>query len=74
MSDVLADGACSGEFDAVFDSLAKQDGPSASTHLHFPVAWILQGTLGIPEVGGMYGVAIEDVGVWSVGDFSCSGQ
>jgi hypothetical protein len=42
------------------------------THLHFHVARILQGTVGIPETGGMYRVAIEDVSAWTVGDFSYS--
>lgn len=28
--------------------------------------------MGIPETGGMYRVAIEDVGAWTVGDFSYS--
>jgi hypothetical protein len=26
--------------------------------------------VGIPETGGMYRVAIADVGAWTVGDFS----
>jgi hypothetical protein len=42
------------------------------THLHFHVARILQGSVGIPETGGMYRVAIEDVSGWTVGDFSYS--
>ncbi|MEV5685339.1 hypothetical protein AB0L68_19395 [Streptomyces sp. NPDC052164] len=46
----------------------RKDGPP--THLHFHVARILQGTVGIPETGGMYRVSIEDVGAWTVGDFS----
>lgn len=70
VSDVLTDSARLGEFAAVFDSPAKKDGPP--THLHFHVARILQGTLGIPETGGMYRVAIEDVSAWTVGDFSYS--
>ncbi|MET7937265.1 hypothetical protein [Streptomyces sp. NPDC005322] len=69
VSDVLTDSARLGEFAAVFDSPAKKDGPP--THLHFHVARILQGTLGIPETGGMYRVA-KDVSAWSVGDFSYS--
>ncbi|MEV7976409.1 hypothetical protein [Streptomyces sp. NPDC086519] len=40
------------------------------THLHFHLARILQGSLGIPETGGMYRVAIKDVSAWTVGDFS----
>ncbi|CAM5326107.1 putative protein OS=Streptomyces cyaneofuscatus OX=66883 GN=G3I52_03190 PE=4 SV=1 [Streptomyces cyaneofuscatus] len=41
-------------------------------HLHFHVARILQGSVGIPETGGMYRVAIEDVSAWTMGDFSYS--
>ncbi|CAM5733161.1 hypothetical protein SALBM311S_11286 [Streptomyces alboniger] len=31
---------------------------------------ILQGTTGIPETGGMYRVAIDEVSAWTVGDFA----
>ncbi|MFH8794127.1 hypothetical protein [Streptomyces sp. NPDC017941] len=44
------------------------------THLHFHLARILQGNVGIPETGGMYRVAIADVSAWTVGDFSYSDQ
>ncbi|AYN38937.1 hypothetical protein D9753_08420 [Streptomyces dangxiongensis] len=70
VSDVLRDSARLGEFSAVFDTPVKEDGPP--THLHFHVARILQGQVGIPETGGMYRVAIEDVSAWTVGDFSYS--
>jgi hemolysin III len=70
VSDVLRDSARLGEFAAVFDAPLNGDGPP--THLHFHVARILQGTVGIPETGGMYRVAIEDVNAWTVGDFSYS--
>lgn len=70
VSDVLMDSARLGEFSAVFGTPAKKDGPP--THLHFHVARILQGTVGIPETGGMYRVAIEDVSAWTMGDFSYS--
>ncbi|MFJ8199581.1 hypothetical protein [Streptomyces sp. NPDC096152] len=69
-SDVLRDSARLGEFATVFDAPVKRDGPT--THLHFHVARILQGQVGIPETGGMYRVAIEDVSAWTVGDFSYS--
>ncbi|MBT2412372.1 hypothetical protein J7I94_17640 [Streptomyces sp. ISL-12] len=49
----------------------RPDG-QAPTHLHFHLARILQGSLGIPETGGMYRVAIRDVSAWTVGDFSYS--
>ncbi|MEU9142585.1 hypothetical protein [Streptomyces sp. NPDC048349] len=45
---------------------------AAPSHLHFHVARILQGTLGIPETGGMYRIAVKDVSAWTVGDFSYS--
>ncbi|ANJ11597.1 hypothetical protein LZP81_14750 [Streptomyces parvulus] len=70
VSEVLTDSADLGDFSAVFDGHAEKAGPP--THLHFHVARILQGTMGIPETGGMYRVAIEDVSAWTVGDFSYS--
>lgn len=42
------------------------------SYLHFHVARILQGTVGIPETGGMYRIAIKDVSAWTMGDFSYS--
>ncbi|CAL9510330.1 hypothetical protein [Streptomyces sp. NPDC090994] len=50
----------------------ERPGEQAPTHLHFHLARILQGSLGIPETGGMYRVAIRDVSAWTVGDFSYS--
>lgn len=70
VSDVLTDSARLGEFSAVFAAPAKTMEPP--THLHFHVARILQGTVGIPETGGMYRVAIADVSAWTMGDFSYS--
>lgn len=70
VSEVLTDSDRLGEFSSIFDAPTKKDGPP--THLHFHVARILQGTVGIPETGGMYRVAIEDVSAWTVGDFSYS--
>ncbi|KJK35549.1 hypothetical protein UK15_30860 [Streptomyces variegatus] len=70
VSEVLTNSARLGEFSTVFDSPVKRDGPP--THLHFHVARILQGAVGIPETGGMYRVAIENVSAWTVGDFSYS--
>jgi hemolysin III len=70
VSEVLTGSAQLKEFAAIFDTVVKRDGPP--THLHFHVARILQGTMGIPETGGMYRVAIEDVSAWTVGDFSYS--
>ncbi|RKT05550.1 hypothetical protein BX286_3550 [Streptomyces sp. 3211.6] len=70
VSEVLADSDRLGEFSGVFTAATRKEGPP--THLHFHVARILQGTMGIPETGGMYRVAIEDVTAWTVGDFSYS--
>ncbi|MFB7780083.1 hypothetical protein [Streptomyces bauhiniae] len=70
VSEVLRDSTHLGEFCAVFDAPASRDG--TPTHLHFHVARILQGTVGIPMTGGMYRVAIEDVTAWTMGDFSYS--
>ncbi|MET9594194.1 hypothetical protein ABZY45_25185 [Streptomyces sp. NPDC006516] len=70
VSDVLTDSDHLGEFSTVFDAPTEEEAPP--THLHFHVARILQGTVGIPETGGMYRVAIEDVSAWTVGDFSYS--
>ncbi|MGA5425288.1 MULTISPECIES: hypothetical protein [Streptomyces] len=70
VSEVLADSVRLGAFAAVFTEDRPADGPPR--HLHFHVARILQGTVGIPETGGMYRVAIEDVSAWTVGDFSYS--
>lgn len=70
VSEVLADSAQLGDFAAAFTTAARKEG--RPTHLHFHVARILQGSVGIPETGGMYRVAIEDVSAWTVGDFSYS--
>ncbi|MGW5070805.1 hypothetical protein ACWEQJ_32800 [Streptomyces cyaneofuscatus] len=70
VSEVLADSAQLGEFAEAFTATASKEGPP--THLHFHVARILQGSVGIPETGGMYRVAIEDVSAWTMGDFSYS--
>ncbi|MFF5723931.1 hypothetical protein [[Kitasatospora] papulosa] len=70
VSEVLADSSRLGEFSAAFTAATR--GEEAPTHLHFHVARILQGTVGIPETGGMYRVAIDDVSAWTAGDFSYS--
>ncbi|MEU6947750.1 hypothetical protein ABZ957_21310 [Streptomyces sp. NPDC046316] len=70
VSEVLSDSSHLGEFSAVFTASARGEGPPA--HLHFHMARILQGTVGIPETGGMYRVAIADVSAWTMGDFSYS--
>ncbi|MET9799640.1 hypothetical protein [Streptomyces sp. NPDC006368] len=74
VAEVLRDSERLGAFSTVFgahDAGSRSRGePKTPTHLHFHVARILQGTVGIPETGGMYRVAIEDVSAWTVGDFS----
>ncbi|KNE81871.1 MULTISPECIES: hypothetical protein [Streptomyces] len=57
-------------FSAIFtaDTVRRRSEPP--THLHLHVARILQGSVGIPETGGMYRIAIRDVSAWTVGDFS----
>ncbi|MGW3625441.1 hypothetical protein [Streptomyces sp. NPDC000880] len=75
VAEVLKDSDRLGPFSTIFK--APGAGPSSEqseppTHLHFHVARILQGSLGIPETGGMYRIAIKDVSAWTVGDFSYS--
>jgi len=81
VSEVLTDSDHLRSFSGVFTADGKGDADEkgdeaddrlAPTHLHFHVARILQGTVGIPETGGMYRVAIRDVSAWTVGDFSYS--
>jgi hypothetical protein len=77
VSEVLKDSDRLGRFSDVFTAGRAEHRPepgAAPTHLHFHLARILQGTVGIPETGGMYRVAIEDVNAWTVGDFSYSDQ
>lgn len=70
VAEVLKDSDRLGRFAAVFAGDGAASG--RPTHLHFHVARILQGSVGIPETGGMYRVAIADVSAWTVGDFSYS--
>jgi hypothetical protein len=73
VAEVLKDSDRLGPFSDVFSRAPRGDGPAgdeAPTHLHFHLARILQGSLGIPETGGMYRVAIKDVSAWTVGDLS----
>ncbi|MFF3711027.1 hypothetical protein [Streptomyces phaeochromogenes] len=82
VSEVLNDSDRLGPFSAVFGAEpAAGGGPEEGdrgghgeppAYLHFHLARILQGNIGIPETGGMYRVAIEDVSAWTVGDVSYS--
>ncbi|MFF5494332.1 hypothetical protein [Streptomyces aquilus] len=77
VAEVLKDSDRLGPFADVFargDRGNHAGRAEAPTHLHFHLARILQGTLGIPETGGMYRVAIEDVSAWSIGDLIHSNQ
>ncbi|AEW95659.1 MULTISPECIES: hypothetical protein [Streptomycetaceae] len=74
VAEVLKDSDRLGAFADVFarGPRGHRPGGEAPTHLHFHLARILQGSLGIPETGGMYRVAIKDVSAWTVGDLSYS--
>ncbi|WP_369145180.1 hypothetical protein [Streptomyces sp. R44] len=73
VSEVLTDSPRLGEFSGVFSPVRNElKTVEPPTHLHFHLARILQGTVGMPETGGMYRVAIADVSAWTVGDFSYS--
>ncbi|MFF7250309.1 hypothetical protein ACFZBU_41310 [Embleya sp. NPDC008237] len=77
VSEVLRNSDHLGPFSDVFAvdrTPGRPDRGTAPTHLHFHLARVLQGSLGIPETGGMYRVAIEDISAWSVGDVSYSDQ
>ncbi|MER5469346.1 hypothetical protein ABZX90_13170 [Streptomyces sp. NPDC002935] len=76
VSEVLTDSDRLGPFAEVFAgrTVGRGGGTGAPTHLHFHLARILQGSVGIPETGGMYRVAIESVSAWTVGDFRYSDQ
>ncbi|MFF3502359.1 hypothetical protein [Streptomyces sp. NPDC003247] len=73
VAEVLRSSDRLGPFSGVFTGHREEGRPDreeAPTHLHFHLARILQGSLGIPETGGMYRVAIRDVSAWTVGDLS----
>ncbi|MFJ8667034.1 hypothetical protein [Streptomyces sp. NPDC093600] len=72
VSEVLTDSERLSEFSGVFRTSDEKGEPPR--HLHFHVARILQGPVGIPETGGMYRVSIDEVSAWTVGDFSYSDQ
>ncbi|MEU4212210.1 hypothetical protein AB0F13_19780 [Streptomyces sp. NPDC026206] len=78
VAEVLKDSERLGPFSAVFTppevGRGRPDGRGGEppAYLHFHVARILQGSLGIPETGGMYRIALRDVSAWTVGDVSYS--
>ncbi|WP_042381146.1 hypothetical protein [Streptacidiphilus melanogenes] len=73
VAELLRDSERLGPFAGIFKGPAD-NAPSrtaeAPSHLHFHLARILQGHVGIPETGGMYRIAIKDVSAWTAGDFS----
>ncbi|WP_327280460.1 MULTISPECIES: hypothetical protein [unclassified Streptomyces] len=83
VAEVLADSDRLGPFASLFmkperdaepEHVSRRGAPESQSpsYLHFHVARILQGTVGIPETGGMYRIAIKDVSAWTMGDFSYS--
>ncbi|MEW2251361.1 MULTISPECIES: hypothetical protein [unclassified Streptomyces] len=73
VAEVLRDSARLGRFAGIFTAQPQEEDDPGDrhrppTHLHFHLARIIQGTTGIPESGGMYRVAIEDVTAWTIGD------
>ncbi|MFJ7075459.1 hypothetical protein [Streptomyces sp. NPDC098781] len=79
VAEVLRDSEHLRRFAAAFapsqDSGAgKPEDDERPTYLHFHLARILQGSFGIPDTGGMYRVALEDVSAWTVGDIGYSDQ
>ncbi|MER5297689.1 hypothetical protein ABT382_37695 [Streptomyces pharetrae] len=77
VAEVLRDSTDLQPFAEVFSAPGGGDAPPRSgrpTHLHFHLARILQGSVGIPETGGMYRVALEDVSAWTIGDIRYSDQ
>jgi hypothetical protein len=79
VAEVLRDSEHLGGFAAAFTppqgsgDRPPEDGKKPS-YLHFHVARILQGSFGIPDTGGMYRVALEDVSAWTIGDIGYSDQ
>ena len=77
VAEVLRDSTDLQPFAEVFSAPDGGDSPPRSgrpTHLHFHLARILQGSVGIPDTGGMYRVALEDVSAWTIGDIRYSDQ
>ncbi|MER6348236.1 hypothetical protein ACWC10_20035 [Streptomyces sp. NPDC001595] len=76
VAEVLRDSEHLRPFSAVFAAAPGVDDASSyagrPTHLHFHLARILQGNFGIPDTGGMYRVALQDVSAWTVGDIGYS--
>ncbi|MEV0258826.1 hypothetical protein AB0H82_31765 [Streptomyces sp. NPDC050732] len=76
VAEVLKDSDRLAPFASAFVAPEADSGPPRDaeppTHLHFHLARILQGSVGLPETGGMYRIALRDVSAWTVGDLSYS--
>ncbi|WP_030788643.1 hypothetical protein [Streptomyces sp. NRRL S-920] len=76
VAEVLKDSDQLGPFASVFEGEGVPADPPGDatppTHLHFHLARILQGNVGLPETGGMYRIPLQDVSAWTVGDLSYS--
>ncbi|MBO8192268.1 hypothetical protein ITI46_11405 [Streptomyces oryzae] len=73
VAEVLRDSDRLGPFADTFmaaSESADSHGATTPAYLHFHMARILQGPVGIPETGGMYRIAIKDVSAWTMGDLS----
>ena len=73
VAEVLRDSSQLASFATAFtardhDSGSPEGPRPRPTHLHFHLARILQGAMGIPDTGGMYRVALADVSAWTIGD------
>ncbi|MEY9847873.1 hypothetical protein [Streptacidiphilus sp. MAP5-3] len=72
VAELLQDSERLGPFAGIFmgpTADARGRAAEAPSYLHFHLARILQGHVGIPETGGMYRIAIADVSAWTAGDF-----
>ncbi|MGY1581065.1 hypothetical protein [Streptomyces sp. MN13] len=74
VAEVLRDSEDLQPFAGVFTRSGGGSTDRRPTHLHFHLARILQGSFGIPDTGGMYRVAIQDVSAWTIGDIGYSDQ
>ncbi|MTE22139.1 hypothetical protein F0L17_24165 [Streptomyces sp. TRM43335] len=61
-------------FDPAGEDTRRDEERSRPTHLHLHVARILQGSYGLPDTGGMYRVAIDEVSSWTLGELSYSDE
>ncbi|MCZ2526031.1 hypothetical protein ACFW9F_13355 [Streptomyces sp. NPDC059506] len=77
VAEVLGDSERLKSFATLFTPAGADGPPSSSgdgrpTHLHLHLARILQGSFGLPDTGGMYRIALDEVSSWTVGELSYS--